>query len=235
MMTYFEVRGESPSASDEEQEGKADESGAVDSDINASKLKIALDDSTELLKLIQADDQNHCFLTFRKEEGGMASALLLHHMTQYPSRLGDDSPFAGQWFVTGGQPVGGVHITYDVPPDMFEISSPMQTYSTDRIQRELGNDISAKTLVPVASTENLADLDLVTTRRSMWIPHQYAALCVDEELSPAEVFTRVYGAILSDGVVDECQPLVDFMRAQIVGSHHSNSCIFLDSELTQHE
>ena len=46
-------------------------------------------------------------------------------------------------------------------------------------------------MVAVASTENLVDLDLITTRRSMWIPDQYSALCVDEELSRGEVFTLV--------------------------------------------
>ena len=75
-------------------------------------------DSAALLELIQADDQKYCFITFRKSEGGEATALMLHHMVRYPSRLGDDSPFSGRWFMTGGQPVGGVHITYDVPPDM---------------------------------------------------------------------------------------------------------------------
>ena len=44
---------------------------------------------------------------------------------------------------------------------------------------------------------------------------------------------RVHGSMLQDGVTKECKPLVDFLRAQLVGNHQSNAAIFLDSELTQ--
>ena len=175
----------------------------------------------------------HCFLTFRKEEGGESTALLFHHMARYPSRLGENSPFAGSWYVTGGQPVGGVHITYDVPLDMFGVTSPMQAYTVDRTQRELANDITIKTLIPEPTTENVVDIELISTRRSMWIPNQYAALCVEEDMTPVDIYSRVHAALLQDGVAMECQPLVDFLRAQLVGAHHTNAAIYLESELTQ--
>ena len=66
-------------------------------------------DSFALLEVIQADDQKYCFITFRKSEEGEAAALMFHHMTHYPSRLGDDSPFSGRWFMTGGQQPAGVY------------------------------------------------------------------------------------------------------------------------------
>ena len=74
--------------------------------------------SANLLELLQADDQKHCYLAFTKEEEGEASALLLHHMARYPSRLGETSPLAGQWFITGGQP-GGVYISPTMYPLTF--------------------------------------------------------------------------------------------------------------------
>ena len=135
--------------------------------------------------------------------------------------------------MTGGQPVGGVHITYDVPPDMLDVTSPMQTYTADRVLREVANDIEANVLIPEATTENVIDLDLVTTRRTMWIPNKYAALCIEEDMSPVEVFRRVQNALVQDEVSNECKPLVDFLRAHLVGNHPSNSAIYLDSELTQ--
>ena len=83
------------------------------------------------------------------------------------------------------------------------------------------------------STENVADIELISTRRSMWIPNQYAALCDEEDMAPVDIYNRVHAALLQDGVATECQPLVDFLRAQLVGSHHTNSAIYLESELTQ--
>ena len=191
------------------------------------------DTSADLLALIQADDQKHCYLTFTKEKEGEATALLLHHMARYPSRLGETSPFAGKWFITGGQPVGGVHITYNVPPELLGVSAPIQVYTAERIQRELANDIDTTTLVPEPTPDNVADIELISTRRAMWIPHQYASLCVEENLSPVEVFNRVYGALLQDGVTSECKPLVDFLRAQLHGHHATNTIIFVGDELTQ--
>ena len=221
MYSYFQVEDlPSPTGSSQ---GDEDESGG--NNINV--------DALSLLKLIQDDDQKHCFLTFRKDDNGNSTALLLHHMARFPARLGESSPFAGNWYMTGGEPVGGVHITYDTPRELFCVTTPTQTYSIDRIQRELANELDLTTLVPEPTTENLQDLDLVTTRRTMWIPNQYAALCVGEDLSPAEVFTRIYGAMRTDGLTEACKPLVDFLRVQLLGGDTTNSAAFLDSELTQ--
>ena len=197
MYGYFKVNendigdeNSSSTATDQSGSGDVDDTSggiaSVQSDTGAGNTGTNqnVDDSATLLKLIQADDQMHCFLTFRKEEGGESTALLFHHMARYPSRLGENSPFAGSWYVTGGQPVGGVHITYDVPLDLFGVTSPMQAYTVDRTQRELANDITLKTLIPEPTTENVVDIELISTRRSMWIPNQYAALCVEEDMAP---------------------------------------------------
>ena len=185
----------------------------------------------ELLDLLKADDQRHCFLTFREKESGQSTALLFHHMDRYPSRIGDKSPFSGRWYLTGGQPVGGVHITYDVPEDLFSITVPTQVYTIERSQRELAHDMEAVDLVPEVNTENVSDLEIVTTRRSMWIPNQSAALCLDEDMSPVDIYNVVYGAMIQDGVVNECQPLLDFLRVQLIGANKGNSAIFLEDEL----
>ena len=52
-------------------------------------------------------------------------------------------------------------------------------------------------------------------------------------MSPVEVFKRVHGALVQDGVSNECKPLVDFLKAQLVGKEKSNYAIYLDSELAQ--
>ena len=58
-------------------------------------------------------------------------------------------------------------------------------------------------------------------------------LCVEEDMAPVDIYNRVHAALLQDGVALECQPLVDFLHAQLVGAHHTNAAIYLESELTQ--
>ena len=71
MYAYFQVE-DLPSTTGSSQ-GDDDESGS--NNIN--------DDALSLLKLIQDDDQKHCFLTFRKDDNGNSTALLLHHMARF--------------------------------------------------------------------------------------------------------------------------------------------------------
>ena len=114
MYDYFKVQDVDVSSGSNDNDETKDKD--KDKSDDASSPSDPEDDAVALFELIQADDQKYCFLTFRKNKEGDSTALLFHHMVRYPSRLGDDSPFSGRWFITGGEPVGGVHIIYDVPP-----------------------------------------------------------------------------------------------------------------------
>ena len=65
----------------------------------------------------------------------------------------------------------------------------------------------------------------------MWLPNQYAALCLEEGLSPAEVWSRLYGQVLQDGASDACKPLLMFLRVQILGDVMVNAAIYDPVEL----
>ena len=102
----------------------------------------------------------------------------------------------GSWYGTVDQPIGGHQITVELPADMFSIGDPVQSYMPNRIQTEVGSDPDLEQLVPEIVNVNLEDLELLTSCRSVWIPNQYTALCLDENLTPIEVWRRLYGAIL---------------------------------------
>ena len=67
----------------------------------------------------------------------------------------------------------------------------------------------------------------------MWIPNQYAALCLEEGLNPVETWSRIYGMILQDGATVACKPLIDFMRVQLMGDVVDNESFFDVDELPQ--
>ena len=81
-------------------------------------------------------------------------------------------------------------------------------------------------LVMEPDDTNLVDLELITTRRGMWIQNKYAALCLEEDLSPVDVWTRVYGLILQNGHLEACKPLIKYLQYHLHGTGDANAAIF---------
>jgi len=98
----------------------------------------------------------------------------------------------------------------------------------NRIQGEVGNEPDLEQLIPEISDANLEDLEIIIkTRNAMWIPNQYAVLLLDDDLSPVSTWVQVYGAILQNGHLDACRPLVQFLQVQLLGNSDSNTHPFL--------
>ena len=183
----------------------------------------------------KGDDRHHCFLAFLRTTDGQPTStpLLLHHLARCPTRIGHSDPATdGNWFLTSGELIGGQHVTVEVPMDLFSRADAVNTYTPDRIQRELGNDPELTSLAPVANDENVADIEAIITRYAMWIPHQYAYLCIGDDLTPADIWKRVYPALLAHGHTGICKPLVDFLRVQLVGPDEANEVILDEGDLT---
>ena len=126
----------------------------------------------------------------------------------------------------------GQHITYLLPEELFEPSIDIQTYTADRIQREINHDPELSRITVEVEDQNLGDLVTLATRRGMWIPNQYAALVLEDNLTPAQVRGRIYGQILRDGTTNVCKPLIHYLQVQMLGMVALNAAMFdTDSEL----
>ena len=185
------------------------------------------------LDAIKGDDRYHCFLTFQKNEAGMSNSTIMHHLAKAPSRIGVTTIYDGKWYMTAGQPIRGQQILAEVPADFFGEVGPVQCYTPDRIQRELGNTPDVTQLEYVVDDANLPDLVAIGTRRAMWIPNSYAALCLEDSLTPVDIWNRVYGAILHNGHGQVCAPLIQFMQYQLLGTGADNSALFTETDLPQ--
>ena len=146
--------------------------------------------------------------------------------------MGYPTLYDGNWYLTEDQIIGGNQITYKLPGTLFTEQDPAQCYTSDRIQREAGNNPDLAKLSVIVNDANLTDLEQVTTRCGMWIPNPYAALCLKEGLTPMEVWNRVYGLILQNGHGAVCEPLVKFFQYQVMGAVESNTAIFWSRRLT---
>ena len=189
--------------------------------------------ATDPLNSIKGDDRHHCFLIFQKDESGSSTGSIVHHIARAPSRMGNATVYDGKWYFTAGQPVRGQQIIYEVPNDLFGQVGPVQCYVPERIQRELGNLPDATNLSYVADDANLPDLNAITTRRGMWIPNNYAALCLEDGLTPVDIWNRVYGLMLQKGHTMACRPLVEFLQYHLIGAIATNTGIFDNTSLIQ--
>ena len=182
---------------------------------------------------IKEDDRHHCFIIFQQNDAGASVCSILHHLARAPSRMGNPTLYDGNWYLTGDQIIGGNQITYELPGSLFTEKDPAQCYTPDRIQREIGNNPELTKVNVIVEDGNLTDLEQITTRRGMWIPNPYAALCLDEGLTPVEVWSRVYGLILQNGHGAACKPLVKFLQYQAMGAVEDNEAIFSHEDLLQ--
>ena len=181
-------------------------------------------DAPDPTELIQDDDRHLCFLTFSHDEANRPAGYLLHSLSKYPKRIGIATEYDNRWYLSAGETTGGQQSTFELPSDFFEVTEDVQVYTRERIQREIGHNPEARNLVVL--TEDVEDTELVRTRHGMWIPNHYAALIVEEGLSPVEIWNRIYGRILQDGVAQACEPLVDFLRIQLLGHEASNTAFY---------
>ena len=192
-----------------------------------------LEGATDPIDLIKEDDRHHCFIIFQQNDAGDSVCSILHHLARAPSRMGHPTLYDGNWYLTGDQIIGGNQITYELPGSLFTQRDPAQCYTAERIQREVGNNPDLAKLTVHVDDTNLPDLLQITTRRGMWIPNPYAALCLDEGLTPMEVWNRVYGLVLQNGHGVVCEPLVKFLQYHTMGAVEDNTAIFSHEDLLQ--
>ena len=192
-----------------------------------------LQDASDPIDNIKEDDRHHCFIIFQQNDAGDSVCSILYHLARAPTRMGHPTLYDGNWYLTGDQIIGGNQITYELPASLFTEQDPAQCYTADRIQREVGNNPDLTKLDVVIDDANLTDLVQITTRRGMWIPNPYAALCLDEGLTPIEVWNRIYGLILQNGHGMACEPLVKFLQYHTMGAVENNTAIFSHEDLLQ--
>ena len=180
------------------------------------------------LDVFKADDRTHSFLVFLKQRNtNQSRSHLLHHMSMLPPRVGQPAQHAGRYFLSSGDSIHNQFVTHELPADFLTTLAPQYSFTADRIQRAIGHaPDEVQVAVDTEDEANLEDLELLTTRRSMWIPNQYAALVLDTGLSPVAVWNRLYSQLLQDGNTVSCEPLLTFLRANIIGDHINNGAIF---------
>ena len=122
------------------------------------------DGQADPLEDLKDDDRHHVYLIFADNEEGTVVAQVVHHLAKFPKRMGVTTPYDGEWYLTANQPVQGQHITYALPFDLFYPAEDIQTYTVDRIQREVSHNPLMEYINVEVDEDSIADLETITTR-----------------------------------------------------------------------
>ena len=139
----------------------------------------------------------------------------------------------GHWYFSSGNPITGHQITYQLPTWMFKQSNPAQCYTADWIQQELARETSANSLTYKINTSNMANQEPLTVPKVMWVPNCYEALLLKENLTPVNVWTRLYREMRTKGLFLFYTTLVNYLRLQILGDVSLNTVLDDGEEIFQ--
>ena len=124
-------------------------------------------------------------------------------------------------------------ITIDLPGDLFALRTEADVFTPDCLQRELANNPDATQLEVDKNDIGNEDVESVASCRAMWIPNAYAALCLGEQLTPVDIWNRLYNTIIQNGHLEACSPLIRFLQYQLLGSDPDNQAVYQEGGLTQ--
>jgi len=85
--------------------------------------------------------------------------------------------------------------------------------TADNLDQLLAADPNAEMVGPFAAGD--ADTEQLTVRFAVFVPNRHMAMLLDDHMTPREAWQRIRGAIVADGLAQECEPLVGWLRVAI--------------------
>jgi hypothetical protein len=142
---------------------------------------------------------------------------IYHRVSRFAPRIGmlptpwDDVAFAFQ----------GDVVQQQVPPSIVWDQSYFHTVVQSLIRvptaimmgQLLGQDPNSQFMGPF--DEEDAGTEIVCTRHATVVPHRYVQLLLAQSLTPPEAWIRVKGAIAAAGQMEDCSPLIDWLRVAL--------------------
>ena len=173
---------------------------------------------------------------------GVPSAYLLLHTTDlklhvytqldlFNPRMGlPATPWDDQMFIGKGELFNNQQTLVRWDPDYFRQGNATRVPTP----MELSNLYAANGAANIVGPFTIADADteVITTRRTCYIPPPYVALLLDQPVTPREAWDLVYSQIVADGNQVMCAPLVNFLRCAATRSVAGDPPIIAQDEPT---
>lgn len=129
---------------------------------------------------------------------GSDQLRLAHGVRKYPGSLGVDSILCDKVF-------GYLNSA------LFELTGNVNVATLDQHKITLEADPTL-TVIPVRA-DATAHTETIKARKTAFIPFSLVPLLMEKRLQPREAFLIVEAHLASQGVIDACGPLLDFLRA----------------------
>ena len=174
-----------------------------------------------LERVTQASLQNYpmAFISLRRTHNAQGNdpgrLTVCHRISRYPITLqGDPEPWDGNNYAILGN---AAHQQVAIVPWTVENSNRepnnLRVLTDQALVQYLAGHPNAQTVGPYEANED--NVMEIRTRYSMIIPHRYVSLVLNTNLTPRQAWDRIYPALTRDNKVDECRPLLNFLKAAL--------------------
>jgi hypothetical protein len=137
-----------------------------------------------------------------------------HRVTRYQPSLVGQSPFDNIAYAFLGDVRNGQAPHTVIWDDAcFNRAVAVQTPTAANLDQLLAADPAAELVGPFAAGD--ADTESVTVRNAVFIPNRYMAILLDDHLSPRQAWQRIRGALVANGLAQECEPAIDWLRVAL--------------------
>ena len=147
--------------------------------------------------------------------------MLLHVYTQldlFNPRMGlPATPWDDTMFMGKGELYNNHQVLVEWHPDYFRQGHNTRVPTPMELSNMYAANNAANIVGPFVQAD--ADTEVITTRRTCYIPPPYVALLLAQPLSPREAWDLVYTQIVADGNQVACAPLVNYLRCAATSSN----------------
>lgn len=176
----------------------------------------------------------HLLLTVQPNDPVHAPGVIqgYHRLTRYQPSLVSASPFDNVAYAFLGDVQGGqAPHTVVWAETQFHQATAMQVPTADGLDQLLATDPNTELVGPFAAGD--PDTEQLTVRFAAFIPNRYMVILLNDHLTPRQAWQRIRGAIVTDGLAQECEPLIDWLQCAITRRPATAQDPVLNSVLAQ--
>ena len=176
----------------------------------------------------------HLLLTIQANDPVDAPGVIqgYHRLSRYQPSLVSATPFDNVAYAfLGDVQAGQAPHTVVWGENKFHQATAIQVPTADNLDQLLAAAPDAEMVGPFAAGD--PDTEQLTVRYAVFVPNRYMAILLDDHLTPRQAWQRIRGAIITDGLAQECSPLIDWLRCAITRRPATPQDPVLNSVLAQ--
>ena len=150
----------------------------------------------------------YCFIVYHEESEKIHAYINPATYTASPIRT---TPHDGEIFIQVGDLMEQQFSLAIWPRSMYHQSNNMLVPTAAQLDNLIAADPDDELFGPFQAND--PNVELIRTRYCCLVPHAYIPLVIDRPHTPKELWTTLRGAIVNDQLEQQCEPLINYLRA----------------------